>query len=113
MSSFEETLSALLDAKLAPLRADVRALALAIESMRRTLPPVLVPVREAAQMLALNESTIRRHISQHLLPIRRIGRSVRVDISALRPLTDEEVEREALSCANARPEVASRMQWSS
>jgi len=95
MSSFEETLGALLDAKLGPLRADVRALSLAIESMRRTLPPVLVPLREAAQMLGLSESTIRRQIRDHMFPIRRIGRSVRVDMSALRPLTDQEVEREA------------------
>ncbi len=72
MSSFEETLGALLDAKLAPLRADVRALAQAIESMRRSLPPMLVPVREAAQMLGLSESTIRRQIKDHMLPTRRI-----------------------------------------
>ena len=54
MGSFEETLGALLDAKLAPLRADVRALAQAIESLRRTLPPVLVPLQEAARMLGLS-----------------------------------------------------------
>ena len=93
--TFEEILSALLEAKLAPLRADLRALAQAIESMQRTLPPVLVPVREAAQMLGVSEVTVRRQIRDHLLSVRRIGRSVRVDMTALRPLTDEEVEREA------------------
>jgi len=93
--TFEEILGSIIDGKLAPLRADVRTLAQAIESMRRSLPPALVPVREAAQMLGVSESTIRRHIKQHLLPVRRNRRSVRVDMSALRPLTDEEVEREA------------------
>jgi excisionase family DNA binding protein len=63
--------------------------------MQRALPPVLVPVREAAQMLGVSEATVRRQIRDHLLPVRRIGRSLRVDMSALRPLTDEEVEREA------------------
>jgi len=56
---------------------------------------VLVPVREAAEMLGVTVATIRRQIRDHMLPIRRIGHSVRVDMSALRPLTDEEVEREA------------------
>src|SRR6266849_1597479 len=82
MSSFEETLGALLDAKVARLRADVRALALAIESMRRTLPPVLVPLQEAARMLGLSYSTIRRQVKDGTLPVRRIGHSVRVDTSA-------------------------------
>ncbi|SRR5712692_8543444 len=93
--TFEETLSMLLEAKLAPLRTDLRAVAKAIESMQRTLPPVLVPVREAAQMLGVSEGTVRRHIRDHRLPVRRIGRSVRVDMSALRPLTDEEVAEQA------------------
>jgi|GEM_PF-1649604 len=101
--TLEETLSTLLEAKLAPLRADLRALGHAIESMQRTLPPVLVPVREAAQMLGVSEATVRRQIRDHHLPVRRIGRSVRVDMSALRPLTDEEVAEQAYSARTQMP----------
>jgi len=61
-------------------------------------------------MLGLSESTIRRQIRDHMFPIRRIGRSVRVDMSALRPLTDQEVEREGLPRANANGH-ASVIEW--
>ncbi len=93
--TIEETIAALIDARLAPLCVEVRRLTAEIEMLRRALPPMLVPIREAAQMLRVSESTVRRHTRDGLLPVRRIGHSVRVDMSALRPLTDEEVEREA------------------
>ena len=68
--TFEKTLSTLLETKLAPLRADLRTLAQAIESMQRILPPVLVPVREAAQMLGVSERIVRRQIRSTTFPSR-------------------------------------------
>jgi len=91
--TIEETLGALLEAKLAPLRGDIGRLAAELEAMRRTFPPALVPVREAAQALGVSEATIRRRIRDGDMATVRIGRSVRVDLAALRSTDAGEVAR--------------------
>jgi excisionase family DNA binding protein len=80
---------------LADLRAEVRNLAAQVEHLRRSLPAQLVSVQEAAEHLHLSLSTVRRMVKRGDLPSRRLGRSVRVDLAALHPMTDEEAARAA------------------
>lgn len=86
-------LAAVLEAKLGPLKADVRRLSAELESIHRQLPPPLVSVTEAAQRLGLSLSSVRRRIRDGSLPVRRIGRSLRVDLGALHPPGEQEVAR--------------------
>ena len=80
---------------LGELRANVRSLAAKVEQLRRALPPQLIPVQEAAHRLGLSHATIRRMVKRGDLPYRRFGRSVRVDLTALHPMTEVEVAQAA------------------
>lgn len=99
----EETLAALLDARLAPLQAEVQRLAAEVAGLRRSLPPMLVSLPEAARALGVSLSTIRRRARDGSLPVRRVGRLIRVDLAAIRPLTGEEVAREARRLRGIEP----------
>ena len=81
--SLEDTLSALLEAKLTPLVDANRRLAQQIEQLRRALPTQVVSVAEAARILDLHPNTIRNRIASGEIPSRRVGKSVRVDLTAL------------------------------
>ena len=91
--SFDETLGALLDAHLAPLRGELERLAAEVTELRRTLPPMLVPLREAARRLGVSYATARRRVNAREWPARRDGGRILIDLGALRPLSDEEVTR--------------------
>ncbi len=91
--TIEEALAAVLEAKLAPVRADVGRLVAEVEAMRRSIPPVLVSMTEAAKRLGVSVSTIRRRVRDGSLPTRRIGFAVRVDLTALHPPSEAEVVR--------------------
>lgn len=91
--SIEETIAAVLEAKLAPLRAEFGRLRVEIESLRRALPPVLVTLPEAARVLGLSLSTVRRRVKDGSLPVRSFGRGLRVDLAALHPPAEAEVTR--------------------
>jgi excisionase family DNA binding protein len=101
--TFEETLGALLDAKLWPYRDELRRLADEMAALRSALPPMLVTVREAAKALGISVSTLRRRVREGSVPVRRIGRGrcVRVDLSALRAPTEAEVIRLATQTRSA------------
>ncbi len=93
--TFEETLDARLDARLTPLLAAIERLTGEVAQLRKALPPQLVSPDEASKLLGLSLSTIRRRIRDGSLPTRKLGRAVRIDIAALRPLSDGEVAAEA------------------
>jgi excisionase family DNA binding protein len=97
VSGFEESLGALLEAKLAPVQTEVRRLLSEIEAIRRALPPALATVSEAAKALRLSESTVRRRIRDGSLPVQRVGRALRVDLTALNTATDAEVARRVVA----------------
>ena len=63
--------------------------------MRQALPPALLPLKEAARRMGVSEKTARRRVRAGEWPARRDGRKVLVDLSALRPMTDDEVARAA------------------
>jgi excisionase family DNA binding protein len=94
--SLEDTLGALLEARVTPLRVAVERLASEVVELRRALPPQLVSVEEARKRLGVSLSTARRRVRNGEWPVRRDGRRVLVDLGALRPLSEEEVAREAL-----------------
>jgi len=81
--------------ELGELRAEVRALAAQVEHLRRSLPAQLFSVQEAAAHLDVSTVTVRRMVKRGDLPYRRLGRSVRVDLAALHPWTDEAVAQAA------------------
>ena len=93
--SFDETLCALLEAQLAPVRADLHRLAAEVLELRRSLPPMLVPLREAARRMGVSYATARRRVDAREWPARRDGHRILVDLGALRPMSDEEVEQMA------------------
>jgi len=63
--------------------------------MRQALPPALVPLKDAARRMGVSEKTARRRVRAGEWPARRDGRKVLVDLSALRPMTEDEVARAA------------------
>src|SRR5262249_38918793 len=91
----EEIIGAVIEAKLAPLCAQVGRLTSEVEALRKALPPALVTMTEAARLLGLSLSTVRRRVREGILPSCTVGRSVRVDLSGLKPLTDDQVAAEA------------------
>ena len=92
--SFEETISSLLEAKLAPLVEANRRLTAQVENLRRALPTPLVSIAEASRGLGISKATVRRRIKDGSIPSRRVGRSVRVDLAAVQhPPTEEDALR--------------------
>ena len=96
--SFEETLAALLDTKLAPVQAQVGRLTLEVEALRRSLPPQLATMREAAELFGCSLSTVKRRVKDGSLPARRVGKgkTLRIDLSALHGPESSEISRLAL-----------------
>ena len=93
--SLEDTLGALLSARLVPLHSDLRRVTAELAAMRQALPPTLLPLKEAARRMGVSEKTARRRVRAGEWPSRRDGRKVLVDLSALRPMSEEEVARAA------------------
>jgi excisionase family DNA binding protein len=83
--TFEETIGALLEAKLAPLRGELVRLSGQIEAMRRTLPPPVVTVQEAARLRRVHVSTVRRWLKDGTLKAVRTGTGKKclVDLSSV------------------------------
>jgi hypothetical protein len=93
--TLEDSLGALLDAKLAPLRSDLDRVTAELSAVRRALPPQLVSLKRAAEVMHCSTKTAGRRVKSGEWPSRRDGGRVLVDLSALRPVSDEEVARVA------------------
>ena len=93
--SLEDTLGALLSARLVPLHSDLQRVTAELAAMRQALPPALFPLKEAARRMGVSEKTARRRVRAGEWPARRDGRKVLVDLSALRAMSEEEVARAA------------------
>ncbi|HET7787936.1 MAG TPA: helix-turn-helix domain-containing protein [Myxococcales bacterium] len=93
--TLENTLGALLSARLVPLHSDLRRVTAELAALRQALPPALFPLKEAARRMGVSEKTARRRVQAGEWPARRDGRKVLVDLSALRPMSEEEVARAA------------------
>lgn len=89
--SFEDTIAALLDGRLAPLRQELQQLAGEVRDLRQALPPMLVSVSAAAQRLGVSLATARRRVRNGAWPVRRDGRRVLVDLAALHAMSNEEL----------------------
>src|SRR5216684_3866927 len=85
MMSFEDTIAAVLDGRLAPLRLEVQRLAAEVSDLRQALPPLLVSVPIAAERLGVSLSTARRRVRDGEWPVRRDGRRVLVDLERSTP----------------------------
>jgi excisionase family DNA binding protein len=101
--SLDDALGAALDARLAPLRQEVRELKALVEQVRRALPPSLVSLKQAAEHLGISISTARRAAGAGQLPARRVGRRLMVDLMDLRPLSNEKVTATAHCIRALRP----------
>lgn len=95
--TLEQTLSSLLEAKLAPLCDEVSRLREQLAAVRGALPSNLVTMREAAERLGVSVATVRRQVKAGRLPVRRIGRALRIDLDAAKPPSEDDVARKALS----------------
>jgi excisionase family DNA binding protein len=94
VSTFEDTIAALLEAKLTPMKQELVRVNQALETMQRMLPPQLLTVAQAAAALKISTSTVRRRMKDGSLPCRRISKNVvRVDMSALNGPSENEVMR--------------------
>jgi hypothetical protein len=93
--SFEETLAAVLDARLAPLQAELARVAAELAKVRAALPSQLVKLGAAARLMGVSVKTARRRCDAGEWPSRKDGRNVLVDMSALKPLSIEDVARKA------------------
>jgi len=104
--SLEETLSALLDARLAPLRNEIGRLSAELVELRRALPPMLVPLKEAALRMGVSYATARRRARAGEWSVRKDGSRIMVDLAALRPKSEEEIARMASTREHSWKEVA-------
>lgn len=95
--SFEDTIAAVLDGRLAPLRLELQRLSAEVSDLRHALPPLLVSVPIAAERLGVSLSTARRRVRDGDWPVRRDGRRVLVDLGALRPKSAEELSEASRS----------------
>jgi excisionase family DNA binding protein len=62
-----------------------------IAALRRALPPQLGSVQEAARACGCSTRTIWRLIRDGKLPHRKLGRKTVVDLTALHPVSDDDV----------------------
>lgn len=71
-----------------------------VDELRRAFPPVLVTLHDAARALGVSYATVRRMKKAGRLPLVGAGRSARVDLTGLRPLSDEDADRVARRLAS-------------
>ncbi len=93
--SIEDTIREAISAEVAPLRQTIDQLKAEVVQLHRALPAQLVSLHEASKLLGLSLSTVRRRVRDGTLPTRKVGRAIRLDVSALRPLSNEEVAEQA------------------
>lgn len=93
--TFEETIAAVFESKLAPFRVEIVRLTSQLEAVSRALPPPLVTMPEAAKALGVSLSTVRRRVRDGSLPVKRVGkgRAVRVDLTGLHAPKEADVVR--------------------
>jgi excisionase family DNA binding protein len=77
------------------LQGQVETLTAAVRTLARQIPPPLVSVHEAAERLGVSVNTIRRRVKSGEIPCTRIGKVLRIDLSKVRVLDQEEVEEMA------------------
>lgn len=88
--SIEEQLSAILIA-VAPLRSELARVSAELAAVKRSIPPQLAPLKDAAKRMGVSVKTARRRVKSGDWPSRKDGRIILVDLSALRPIGEEEV----------------------
>lgn len=93
--TLEETLAAILDQHLAPVRRDLERVGRELEALRAALPPALVPLKEAAKRMGVSVKTARRRVDSGEWPARQDGdgKRILVDLGALRPMSEEKIAR--------------------
>ncbi len=62
-----------------------------VDAIAHRLPPALASVSEAARRLGLSIPTVRRRIKAGELPTVKIGARVLVDLSAIKPVVEEDI----------------------
>jgi excisionase family DNA binding protein len=98
---FTSAIATALRSEVEPLRAEVARLTSEVAALREASSPVtFITMDEAAERLGISLSTVRRRIRAGEIPARKIGRNVRVDVKALRPLSEDEVARLAREARN-------------
>ena len=91
-----DALTAAVQTAQAPLAAEVRELRAVVEAMQPEAPPSLVSVAEAARLTGLSGQTLRTYAASGRIPSIRVGRAIRLDVSALRPPSREQVASAAM-----------------
>lgn len=93
--TLEESITDAVAAAVAPLRAQIERMTDELRAVREAMPLQLVPLKEAARRMSVSEKTAGRRFAKGEWPGRREGRKILIDLSQLRPLSDEEVARKA------------------
>lgn len=77
------------------LQGQVETLTAVVKTLARQIPPPLVSVHEAAERLGVSVNTVRRRVKTGEIPCTRIGKVLRIDLSKVRVLDQDEVEEMA------------------
>lgn len=77
------------------LQGQVETLTAVVKTLARQIPPPLVSVHEAAARLGVSVNTIRRRVKSGEIPSTRIGKVLRIDLTKVRVLDQDEVEEMA------------------
>ena len=77
------------------LKGQVETLTAVVRTRARQIPAPVVSVHEAAERLGVSVNTVRRRVKSGEIPCTRIGKVLRIDLSKVRVLDQEEVEEMA------------------
>lgn len=89
--TLDAALAAVVADALAPLVGEIRELRATLEALRAASPSRLVTVAELVRLGYGSPATVRRRIADGTYPCVRHGRSVRVDLTALKPVDPDTV----------------------
>jgi hypothetical protein len=92
--ALEDTIGALLAEHLRPLRAELQGLTCEVANLRKALPPQVGTLRDVARIEGVSYATAKRQATRGELPRLPGGGRPRYDLSALRPMTSDELTRE-------------------
>ncbi len=102
MSALSDELRAAVAPELDAVAAELRRLQEALAALQASLPPRLASRKEAWEICDVTEATLDRWIRDGDVRVVRRGRRVLVDLSSLKPVSEDDVAAAARAARGGR-----------